>query len=270
MRVRPAGWSLISVVAALCPLALHAQHAGTTVTNPYLSAEDRAAGAKIFRSQCAGCHGRDGAGGAGGTDLTTGLFRHGASDEDLFRAISKGISGTTMPASNLNGREVWQVAGHVRSLSLGKAAEKAKGNPAKGAEVFQSSGCARCHAVGGNGGQIGPDLTDMGLRRSLGQLQRSVLRPDEEVASAFWTLRGRTRSGISITGIRLNEDTYSFQIRTDAGRLQSILKQDLADYEIVRSSPMPAFENKLSGTQFEDLIAYLASLRGGSTAEKKP
>ena len=60
--------------------------------------------------------------------------------------------------------------------------------------------------------------------------------------------------------MRLNEDTFSFQIREDNGRLLSLLKRDLKDMELDRRSPMPSFKGKLSETQMDDVIAWLVSL----------
>jgi mono/diheme cytochrome c family protein len=53
----------------------------------------------------------------------------------------------------------------------------------------------------------------------------------------------------------------SFQIREPSGQLRSLWKSDLAAYEIVHSSPMPAYKDKLQARELEDLIAYLASLK---------
>jgi len=235
-----------------------AQH-GTTLSNPHTSAEDRAAGAKMFAGQCAGCHGKDGSGGTA-ADLTAGAYKYGSSEEKLFESIAKGVPGTAMPAFAMDARQVWQLVTYVRSLSEGKAAEKAKGNAGRGAKVFAAQGCPMCHTMGGS---LGPDLSEVGLRRSLGHLQRSILQPDDEVSWDYWRLKGRTKAGAEVRGLRLNEDTFSFQILEENGRLRSIQKADLAEAEIVRSSPMPSFEGKLKGAEFEDLVAYLASLRGG-------
>jgi cytochrome c oxidase subunit II len=53
-----------------------------------------------------------------------------------------------------------------------------------GARVFQQSGCAACHAVRGTGatGQIGPDLTHVGSRISLG----AATLPNDADAMARW------------------------------------------------------------------------------------
>src|SRR5438034_6344485 len=256
----------LSLLLSLAPLA--AQQHGSITGNPFTTPEDRDAGAQSFKSQCAACHGLDGSGAAAGPDLSTGAFKHGGSDEALFRTITKGVAGTPMVGFNLNGREVWQLITFLRYLSIGKAADQAKGDAAKGAQIFSSSGCVRCHTVGITGGLSGPDLSEIGSRRSLAQLETAVVDPSAEVAPDYWSLRARTKTGESITGIRMNEDMDSFQLLESSGRLRSVMKADLATFEIVRTSPMPSFKGKLQGAALEDLIAYLASLRAPVEASK--
>ena len=65
----------------LCALPVLAQHGSSTVVNPYTSPEHEQAGAKLFRAQCAGCHGPDGTGTGAGASLASGTFVHGGSDE---------------------------------------------------------------------------------------------------------------------------------------------------------------------------------------------
>ncbi len=220
----------------------------------------------MYRSHCAVCHGLDGEGGRGAS-LTTGQFRHGATDRDLFNTISVGIPGTEMPGIFFNGRQMWQLVAYVRSLSAGRAAEQASGDPAKGREVYTELGCAGCHRVLGDGGRLGPDLSDIGAVRSLGHLQAAVLRPDESVLPQHWTVRAKTKEGASVTGMRLNEDTFSVQLIDAAGQLRSLRKGDLGEFQVDRSSSMPTFEGRVEGERFDHLIAYLASLRlrGGTS-----
>ncbi|MCP5116702.1 MAG: hypothetical protein GY953_38230, partial [bacterium] len=65
--------------------------------------------------------------------------------------------------------------------------------------------------------------------------------------------------GKSISGFRLNEDTYSIQLRDAAGELISWRKADLADIRVSRASTMPPFGG--ANAETDDLIAYLVSLR---------
>ena len=70
------------------------------------------------------------------------------------------------------------------------------------------------------------------------------------------------RDGKTIRARRLNEDTFSIQLIDEQGRLQSIMKTDVREYEILKASPMPAYQGKLSTEEVADLVAYLLSLRG--------
>ena len=250
---------LLLLLTALA--ALLAQDHGSITGNPFSTPKDRLAGGKAFRAACAACHGLNGAGGSNGPSLTMGSFKHGGSDEALFRTITKGLPDTAMAAFPLDGQEVWQLIAFIRYLNVGKGAEQAKGNPVQGAKLFAAQGCARCHTAGGAGGFTGPDLSEIGSRRSLEQLERSVLDPNADVSPDYWSLRARTKSGQAITGIRMNEDMDSFQIREPSGRLRSLWKVDLASYEIDRASPMPSFKDKLQPGELDDLVAYLANLR---------
>ena len=250
-------------IAALFVMCLPAlpQHGSTSVVNPYTEPDDARAGATLFRAQCAGCHGPEGAGTAAGPSLTTGTYRRGASDEALFQTVSKGVPGTAMPAfSAFTGLQVWQLVTHLRSLTITHGADRVKGNPQAGAEAFRS-GCSGCHTVADNGGFTGPDLTTVGMRRSAAELRRALSEPNAEVASRYWSLAIRTKSGQQLRGIRLNEDTHSYQLRDERGRLVSILKRDVAEAELVRSSPMSAIAGKLSESQINDIISYLVTLR---------
>jgi len=40
------------------------------------------------------------------------------------------------------------------------------------------------------------------------------------------------------------------------------VKDELREYELIRKSPMPSYEGKLTREQLGDLVAYLASLKG--------
>jgi putative heme-binding domain-containing protein len=251
---------LMAAILWLAAGAALAQHGSTTRSNPFNSPEDQAEGARLFRVQCAACHGPNGSGGAGGPALT-GALRRGDGDEAIYQAIVKGIAGTPMPPYGGSGRDAWQMTAYVQSLRVGNAAAQANGDASRGARIFSSHGCRQCHAVGGEGGALGPDLASTARSRPLPALRRALTHPDDEVSPEYWMVKARTKTGEEISGIRLNEDSHSIQYRDSRG-LRSLLKDEMARVEIVRSSAMPSFSAKLSAAEIEDLIAYLVSLRG--------
>jgi cytochrome c oxidase cbb3-type subunit 3 len=248
--------------AALAFLALPvlAQHGSTTVVNPYTGREHERAGAALFRSQCAGCHGLEGGGTGAGPNLASGAFSHGSSDEALFRTISKGIAGTSMPGFSFSGLQIWQLVTHLRALAIAHGVAHTTGDPRSGAAAFRAN-CSRCHFAGGEGGLTGPELTDIANRKSHRELRDSILNPDAAVASTYWTVAAVTSDGKTVRGTRLNEDTFSLQLRDADGRLVSVAKHGLKNFDLIRRSPMPSFKGSLSDAQVEDIIAWLVSLR---------
>jgi cytochrome c oxidase cbb3-type subunit III len=239
-----------AISALLVNAIAFAQHGSTSG----VQVNEATVGARIFRAQCAGCHAPDGSGTGAGPALNTGTLKHGSSDEAIVATISRGVAGTTMPAFSFDALQMPQVVAHLRSLAIVRAATAVKGDPESGKMLF-SRYCSGCHTPAGD--FTGPDLSDVAARLSATELRQSISAPDAVVRSEYWSVTGRTRLGKTVDGVRLNEDTSSIQIRERDGKLSSVLKADLASFEIVRKSPMPAFATKLSATQIDDILAFL-------------
>jgi putative heme-binding domain-containing protein len=242
---------------------LGAQEDAPASEMPKLTAEDLAKGERLFAGHCAGCHGPRGDGGKGANLARPKLPR--ASDEKtLFKVISNGIPDTEMPGAwEMIDRELWQVTAYVRSL--GRVAQQtATGDAAKGEQLYQSRGCAGCHAVGGKGGRMGPDLSQIGARRSLTHLRDSLVKPEAETPDGFAWVAVVDRAGGKTEGVRLNEDTFSIQLRDKKDRLRSFWKRDVKQVQVdLKKSPMPSYEKTLTEAEVGDIVAYLAGLGGG-------
>jgi cytochrome c oxidase cbb3-type subunit 3 len=222
--------------------------------------DDLVQGQRLFGSQCAYCHGPRGDGGRG-ANLAVPRLRHASDDAALVQVISRGIPGTGMPASALSARQTRQVAAFVRTL--GRVETQAlSGDAARGRLVYEGKGaCGRCHTMAGRGGGLGPDLSDAGARSSPQYLREALLDPEKEVPSGFLQVRVVTADGRRITGVRVNEDTFSLQLRDLSDQVQSFWKRELTEiHKDQGKSPMPAYRTVLEPAEVEDLVAYLASL----------
>jgi cytochrome c oxidase cbb3-type subunit 3 len=231
-------------------------------TNPYVSPADLAQGRQYFLGHCAQCHGTAGEGGRG-VNLTTGRYRHGSSDRQLYMTIRKGVPGSEMPGAGFSQSELWRVVAYVRRLGAAGADEKATGDPKGGQAIYQGKGgCAGCHVVNGSGGRLGPELTAVGLRRSLNFLRDSIVDPGAYIDPDYRAATAVTRDGSKVKGIVLNEDDYSLQLRDTREELRSFLKSNLKDVQPEKESLMPSYKSALSETELNDLVAYMNSLRG--------
>lgn len=231
-------------------------------TNPFETPDAVAQGSALFQTHCSYCHGARGEGGRG-ADLTTGQYRHGGSDANLFASVRNGIPGTEMPAVRATDQEVWKMVAFVKRLGTSGLREKAPGDPSAGNAVYQGKGgCTVCHSVGRDGGSLGPDLSDVGRRRDLKYLEESLLTPEADVPLRYRAIQVVTKSGQTVAGIRLNEDDISIQLRDQNDNLRSFLKENLKDIRHDKPSLMPAYGSILSKKEIEDVVAYLSSLRG--------
>jgi cytochrome c oxidase cbb3-type subunit III len=231
--------------------------------NPYTSAADIERGARLFRNNCGVCHGPAGAGGRG-AKLAQAKLQRAPDDQALFLLIRQGIPGTEMPPGwwVLNDHEMWQVAAYVRSLGR-VAPENVPGDAQAGGRLFRTTGCIGCHQVALEGGRVGPPLTDIGSRRGASHLRSALLDPASSLPDEFLQVEAVTADGKRITGIRLNEDTWSIQLRDLSDHLLSFWKEDLASLEKQPGrSPMPSYRGRLSDKELDDFVAYLVSLRG--------
>jgi cytochrome c oxidase cbb3-type subunit III len=232
-------------------------------------------GESLFRIHCAGCHGPDGTGGRG-ANLAVARLSQAPDDAALSSVIATGIPGTAMPGTRMTAEENRQLVVYVRSL-YHPGTGRAEGDRANGERLFWSKGgCGQCHTVGARGGRTGPDLTDVGARRGPAYLRTALLDPESAIPETFTVyrrviympdnflqVRVVTRDGTTITGVRMDEDTFTIQIRDFADRIYSFRKEELQELEEDwGKSPMPGYRGRLSETEVRDLIAYLASLQG--------
>ena len=168
-----------------------------------------------------------------------------------------------MPAVRATDDEVWKMVAFVKTLGSLVPGEKAPGDAAAGKLVFDGKGaCRTCHSIGRDGGTLGPDLSDVGRRRDLQYLQESLVSPDADVPARYRAIRLVTKSGQTITGIRLNEDDVSIQLRDEHDNLRSFLKDSIGEMRHDKPSLMPAFGAKLSKKEIDDVVSYLSTLRG--------
>jgi len=219
-----------------------------------------AAGYRVYSATCVQCHGANGDG-ISGVDLRRGVFRRAASDEDLARVITSGVSGAGMPPFKLEPAELTGVIAFIRA-GFDQTVSVRVGDPARGRTLFDGKGaCAACHRVQGRGALSAPDLSGVGLVRTVGALQRSLLDPTSAMVPANRPVRAVTNSGDTVEGRRLNEDTYTLQLLDAHGRLRSLAKSDIRTLTYAIASPMPAYGSRLRPDEIADLVGYLASLR---------
>ena len=230
--------------------------------NPAILQEGMAA----FRANCAYCHGMDGRG-ARGPDLT-GIYAAGHTEESLYRLVRAGVPGTEMPPASvfLQEPDTWKVLMYLRTLGV-PPAPAPHGDADNGEKIFRAR-CASCHQVNGRGGVLGPDLSRIGIARTSAALTRQIRGAVEDFRSGYEPVTVTTAQGRTVRGTRKGEDLFSVQVMDTTERLQGYVKADVKAVTSEKRSIMPAYSvDQLNEQDLNDLLRYLATLRGSATPQ---
>jgi putative heme-binding domain-containing protein len=257
----------ITASILLAPVRAFAQDVPTANPSP----ADVDQGKATFEQRCSVCHGLDG-GGALGPNIQAVPMRIGA--PVVAGTIKNGIAGA-MPAfgGQLSDAQIQQVIAYLLTLTR-KDSGTVTGDAAKGKEVYGASGCATCHIIDGQGGDSGPELTKVGALRGPSYLKTTLLYPGSDLPQAhvfletgglldYMFIHLVTNGGKAYEGTRVAESSFNIVIEDAQGHFHSFAKSDLKELKKEPGkSLMPSFKDKLSAAQIDDLVAYLAGLKG--------
>ena len=258
MTTRLYVWGLTAVMTwgAGSSTALGAQHGGD------YERADIERGAQLYDEFCSNCHGSEGDG-VGNVTLKAGQFRHASTDQTFGRILTRGIPGTGMPPGRYTESERLAIIAYVRNMRDYDGGVVTLGDAVRGRAIFEGKGdCTSCHRVAGKGSRLGPDLTSIGAVRGAGAIRETLLDPTGSMLPLNKPVRVVTRDGNTVTGRRLNEDTYTIQILDEDGRLGSFDKSDLQELTVLSRSPMPSYADSLTEGELADLLAYIVTLKG--------
>lgn len=139
----------------------------------------------------------------------------------------------------------------------------AQGDPERGAAIYHGdlAACALCHAIGGDGGRFGPDLTRVGAIRSGRDLLEAVIYPSASFVRAYEPLLVETAAGQTHFGMIADQTADTIVLATSPVTEVAVPRADISAWREAPVSLMPTgFDGVLDPQQLADLVAYLATL----------
>jgi putative heme-binding domain-containing protein len=194
----------------------------------------------------------------GGTTLPADVAKVGVRQ---VRASGRDLPGLTDALNKAGGlgaglkmtpKEVEQLAGEVLL----------KGDPARGEAVFRRKDmlCFKCHALGGAGGQVGPDLSGIGASAPVDYLVDSLLEPNKAVKENYHSVSVTTTDGRLVVGVQVRRSDAEIVLRTAEDREVTIPKRQIDEVTPAPSLMPSGLVDHLTRAELTDLVRYLAEL----------
>ncbi len=176
----------------------------------------------------------------------------GRNEPDLVLALTRG-SGLDEGEVSLTEAELKQLAVDVQK----------QGDPARGELVYRRKdlACVSCHAIGGAGGKVGPDMTSLGASAPVDYLIESVWFPNRKIKEGYHALMVETKDGQEFSGVLVRENSEQLTLRDATGKEINVAKNNINDRRIGTLSLMPAgLIDNLTPPERIDLFRFLSEL----------
>lgn len=129
--------------------------------------------------------------------------------------------------------------------------------------MFTAAACNTCHAIRGEGGSIGPDLTQLGTRFTMHDILESIIDPNKVISDQYASTLFSLKDGNSVLGRLIREDDQKYYISQNPfapETLKEVDKKNVASTKMADVSLMPPLLiNNLNPERLRDLMAYLIS-----------
>ena len=131
----------------------------------------------------------------------------------------------------------------------------------QGKNMYNAGRCSSCHIMRGEGGNIGPELTQLGTRFSVKDMLVAIIDPNATVSDQYAATVFVMKDGSSILGRLISENEKSYMVSQNPfapEALREIPKQDVASTKYSYISIMyPGLINNMNEEELRDLVAYL-------------
>ena len=135
------------------------------------------------------------------------------------------------------------------------------GDPARGALVFagEAAKCATCHRVRGQGGQIGPDLSNLS-QTSRAWVYQNIVEPSASIHPDYMTYTVALKDGRTSMGTVRAEGADGLRVGDNEAKFTTFPRAEVEEIRPSTSSIMPVgLLGAIGEEQARDLLAFLAS-----------
>ena len=134
-----------------------------------------------------------------------------------------------------------------------------------GKEIFAEkaeAACMRCHKVKGEGGDVGPDLAEVGKKMGREFVLQSIVDPNAVIAKGYDNMMVTLKDGNIVAGLLNAETADELALKNPAdGKLQRVKKSVMKERASLPSAMPPGMGEVLTKRELRDLVQYLSTLK---------
>jgi putative heme-binding domain-containing protein len=136
------------------------------------------------------------------------------------------------------------------------------GDPARGEALYRRKDltCMKCHAIGGSGGQVGPDLSSVGASAPVDYLIESILQPNKAIKENYHSLVVTTLKGRVFAGIKVRQTKSELILRDKDDKEIGIPLKDIDEQKNGGSLMPEGLADTLTRSELVDLVRFLSEL----------
>jgi putative heme-binding domain-containing protein len=146
-----------------------------------------------------------------------------------------------------------------------------KGDAVRGAKVFfrETAVCSTCHRIQGRGGEVGPDLSEIGAKLGKDALYEAILDPSAGISFGYEAYELELKSGDEAYGLIVSETPEEVAIKDTRGVVTRHPKSDILSRRQMKLSIMPTgLQMTMSTQDLIDLVEFLSSLKKTAVGEE--
>ncbi len=136
------------------------------------------------------------------------------------------------------------------------------GDPGAGAVVYEDN-CIECHALNGEGSDLGPDLSAIS-GRGLKFLADAILRPAKALTEGYETYVVVENDGRQTIGLKTRDDDTEIDITKATGEVITIAKADIKEISLdpLKSVMPDDLSEAMTVKDYQDVLSFLLLLKG--------
>ena len=179
-------------------------------------------------------------------------------------SIGTAEGAPSLPISRSDQILPWAPAPFAESAGVPPLPEALEGgDEARGEAVFfaEKGKCSACHKVGDRGGEVGPELTDLGTRMDRAEIYHAIDAPSASIEPDYLPYTVATAEGRVFSGVVRAEGAEQIRVLDADAKAVTLPRAEVEEIRPVSTSIMPVgLVGALGEEDLRDLLAYLAGL----------